>query len=183
MGSFLTQPPKVVCRDIGEVRAFLRTCRYVSDQAQFGVRDHWMSPQQFEQARQGDCEDFALWTCRQLLRLGYSARFVVGSAGRYGEGHAWVSFRARDRIFILEPQLARRSAFPRLDTLSYRPVVSVEVTGSEVEFFEHAAREIEPPFRIVAPLVPEWLLFWIRAVPHLLMSPYFAVMRRFQRKH
>jgi len=60
MGAFLTQPPKVVCQDIEEVRAFLRTCRYVSDQAQFGVRDHWMSPQQFEQARQGDCEDFAL---------------------------------------------------------------------------------------------------------------------------
>jgi hypothetical protein len=187
MGSFLNQPVKVVCRDMDEIRAFLRTCRYTSDQDQFGVRDHWMSPQQFEQTRQGDCDDFALWTCRQLLALGYSARFVVGSAGRYGDGHAWVSFRAQNRIFILEPLLARRRTFPRLDTLRYRPIVSVEATGSEIRFFEHAKRVIEPPFSIVVPLVPEWLQFrlrlWILTLPRLLVYPYFIAKRRYRRKH
>jgi hypothetical protein len=187
MGSFLNLPLKVVCGDMDEIRAFLRTCRYISDQDQFGVRDHWMSPQQFEQARRGDCEDFALWTCRQLLALGYSARFVVGSAGRYGDGHAWVSFCAQNRIFILEPLLARCRTFPRLDTLRYRPVVSVEATGSEIKFFEHAKRVIEPPFRIVVPLVPEWLQFrlrfWALTLPRLLVYPYFAAKRRYRRKH
>jgi hypothetical protein len=182
MGSFLTQPLKIVCGDIDSVRAFLKTCRYISDQDQFGVRDHWMSPQQFEQARQGDCEDFALWTCRQLLGLGYNARFGAGCAGRYGSGHAWVSFRDRNGIFLLEPQLARRKTFPRLDTLSYEPVISVEVTGSEVKFFEHAKRAMEPPFRTVAPLVPEWLQFrlrsWLRALARLPVRPFLAVKRR-----
>ena len=67
MGSFLSQPLKVVCRDIDEVRSFLRTCRYASDQEQFGVKDHWMPPEEFERARRGDCDDFALWTWRQLF--------------------------------------------------------------------------------------------------------------------
>jgi predicted transglutaminase-like cysteine proteinase len=80
MGSFLSQPLKIVCRDVDEIRAFLRTCRYVSDVEQFGMKDHWMPPEEFERVRRGDCDDFALWTCRQLLSLGYNARFVAGSA-------------------------------------------------------------------------------------------------------
>jgi hypothetical protein len=50
MGSFVSQPPKVVCRDLDEIRTFLSTCRYVSDREQFGVRDHWMQPEEFEQS-------------------------------------------------------------------------------------------------------------------------------------
>ena len=127
MGSFLSQPLKISCRNMEEVRAFLSKCRYVSDQEQFGLMDHWMPPEQFEHNRQGDCEDFALWTCRQLLTLGYNVRFVVGYAGRYGECHAWVSFRERGQTFILEPQAAWYRAIPRLETLRYRPALSVEL--------------------------------------------------------
>jgi Bacterial transglutaminase-like cysteine proteinase BTLCP len=186
MGSFLSQPVTVVCRDMDEIRAFLSTCRYVSDRKQFGVEDHWMSPREFEQSRQGDCEDFALWTCRQLLRLGHSARFVVGFAGRYGEGHAWVSLRVGDQIFIVEPMLARLRTFPRLETLRYEPIVSVESTGSHVKFFEHTKRAYEPPLRVIAPLVPEWLIFrvglWLRVLWHIVLWPYFALRRRPRRK-
>jgi hypothetical protein len=159
MGSFISQPLKVVCRDLDEIRTFLSTCRYVSDREQFGVRDHWVPPEQFEQTRRGDCDDFALWTWRQLLGLGYSARFVTGLAGRYGEGHAWVSFHVHDQTFIVEPLLARHREFPRLETLRYRPIVSVEIADSGVKFFEHTNRVVAPSFRIVAPLVPEWILF------------------------
>jgi hypothetical protein len=182
MGSFLSQPLKVACRDINDIRAFLSTCRYVSDREQFGVKDHWMAPDEFEQTRQGDCDDFALWTCRQLLSLGYCARFAVGSAGRYGEGHAWVTFRTRDQVFIVEPLLARRRRFPRLETLRYRPVVSVEITGTHLKFFEHAKRALDPPFRVVAPLLPEWLLFRLSILPRLLLRPFFALARHYRRK-
>ncbi len=183
MGSFISQPLKVVCRDMDEIRAFLLTCRYVSDREQFGVRDHWMPPEEFERTRRGDCDDFALWTWRQLLGLGYSARFVAGLAGRYGEGHAWVSFRVHDQIFLVEPLLARRRKFPRLETLRYRPIVSVEITGSQVKFFEHTKGALETPFRVVAPLVPEWLLFRLRTLPRLLLRPFFALRRRYGRKY
>jgi hypothetical protein len=186
MGAFFSQPLNVVCRDLNEIRAFLSTCRYVSDREQFGVRDHWMSPEEFELARNGDCEDFALWTWRQLVGLGYSARFVVGRAGRYGDGHAWVSLRSRNQVFVVEPLLARLRTFPRLETLRYRPAVSVEIAGSHVKFFEHTKSALEPPFRVVAPLVPEWLLFWLclwlRTLSRLLLWPYFALKRHFWRK-
>jgi len=92
---------KFVCRDIDEVRAFLSTCRYVSDREQFGVEDHWAAPEQFEQTRRGDCDDFALWTWRQLLGPGYNARFVVGRAGKYRGGHAWVTFELGDKTFLV----------------------------------------------------------------------------------
>jgi hypothetical protein len=185
MGSFVSQPLKVVCRDMDEIRAFLMTCRYVSDREQFGVRDHWMPPEDFERTHRGGCDDFALWTWRQLRGIGYSARFVVGSAGRYGTGHAWVSFRIHDHVFIVESLLARREKFPRLETLRYRPMVSVEITGTQVKFFEHKRRTFEPPFRVVAPLIPEWLLsrlrYWLRTLWRLLLLPFFAVRGRFRR--
>jgi hypothetical protein len=187
MGSFVSQPLNVVCRDMEEIRAFLSTCRYVSDQEQFGVRDHWMPPEEFEKTRRGDCDDFALWTWRQLLGLGYSARFVTGSAGRYGEGHAWVSFRIQDKVFIVESLAARRRKFPRLETLRYRPSVSVEITATHVKFFEHTKRSHEPPFRVVAALVPEWLLSrlgsWLRTLWRLLLWPFFALRRRYRLKY
>lgn len=181
MGLFGSQPLTIICHDMEEIRAFLLTCRYVSDHEQFGLRDHWMPPVQFEQTRRGDCDDFALWTWRQLLSLGYDARFVGGIAGRYGAGHAWVTFRADDQIFILEPLLARYRKFPRLETLRYRPAVSVTFSGSHVKFFDHSQREKEPSFRVVAPLVLEWLqfflLFWFRTLPRLLVRPLLAGRR------
>jgi len=186
MGLFLSQPVKVVCRDIDGIRAFLSTCRYVSDQEQFGMRDHWMAPEDFEQTRRGDCDDFALWTWRQLLGLGYNARFVVGSAGRYGTGHAWVTFAVGDKTFLVEALLARAGAtFPRLSVLRYRPVVSVEISGTRIRFFEHTRQALDPPFRVVAPLVPEWLLFRLRTLPRLLIRPFVSLawLRREYARH
>ncbi len=180
MGSFLSQPLKVVCRDMEEIRAFLRTCRYVSDREQFGVRDHWAPPEQFEKTRRGDCDDFALWTWRQLLGLGYNARFVGGRSGRYGEGHAWVTFRDGDRVFVVEPLLAWRPKFPRLLTLRYKPSISVEIVDSQVKFFEHSKPKGEPPFRVVAPLVGELLVYELRLWSSWLLWPYYALRRRFR---
>src|SRR5262250_3356035 len=90
VGRYLTQPLSVQCKNLEDLRTYLCHCRYVSDEEQFGRRDFWMPPEEFERSRKGDCEDFALYAWRQLLSLGYSARFVVGSHGRYSEGHAWV---------------------------------------------------------------------------------------------
>ena len=182
MGSFLCQPLMTTCRDLDEVRAFLSTCRYVSDEEQFGLKDHWAPPVEFERVRQGDCDCFALWTCRQLLALGYEARFVAGRAGRYGEGHAWVAFRAEGEISIVEPVLWRFQTLPRLETLRYRPAISVEIAGSQVRFFEHAQREVEPPLWVLAALVPEWLVFWLRVWLRVLLRlslwPYRALTRQ-----
>lgn len=88
MGRYVSRPLQVRCETIADVRRFLASCRYVSDQVQFGKLDYWLPPEQFEKTKAGDCDEFALWTWRQLMDLGYEARVVFGRHGRYGTGHA-----------------------------------------------------------------------------------------------
>ena len=162
MGRHVTQPLSVMCRDLTEVRQFLTGCRYISDLKQFGRQDYWMPPEEFERRRQGDCDDFALWTWRQLLRLGYPARFVCGRAGFYGAGHAWVTFERDGRTFIVESLAAWPGpTFPRLSTLRYRPIVSVSWDGRTLRYFEHRHQN-GVSFIDVAPHVPEWIWYWLR---------------------
>lgn len=166
MGRHVTQPLSVVCSDLEEVRRFLQTCRYMSDQTQFGRSDYWIPPEEFEHRRRGDCEDFALWTWRQLLRLGYSARFVCGHGGRYGAGHAWVTFERDGHTFIVESLAARLGpTFPRLTTLRYRPRISVSWDGNTLKYFEHAQTATQISFFDVAKHIPEWVAFWLRTRP------------------
>jgi len=90
IGRFITQPLTVHCTRLEEVRQFLCKCRYVSDEKLFKKEEHWQPPEEFEKNKAGDCEDFSLWTWRQLLAMGLNCRIVFGKHGRYGMGHAWV---------------------------------------------------------------------------------------------
>ena len=82
MGRYISQPLTINCSTVREVREFLVTCEYVSDKELFGKEEYWQPPEEFEKRKKGDCEDFALWTWRQLLNMGYDSRFVGGSSGR-----------------------------------------------------------------------------------------------------
>lgn len=165
MGRYLSQRLHHVCSSLEEIGEFLQHCTYVSDQEQFGRPDYWFAPEQFEITKKGDCEDFALWTWRQLLALGYAARFVVGVSGAYGSGHAWATFEKDGKHYLVEA-LARRipKMFPRLSTLTYHPEISVAWDGKKVHYFAHETRSYNPGFReavALAPLLWEWLMFWI----------------------
>jgi hypothetical protein len=165
MGRYLSQPLSVECKNLEDLQSFLRKCRPVSDEDQFGVPEYWMPPDEFERARKGDCEDFSLYAWRQLLALGYSARFVGGKVGRYSEGHAWVTFEENGKTFLLEPQacwLGMR--FPRLRTLAYKPDVSVEWDGKKVHFYKHEERKFTPPMQQIPRLVVEWLYYYTRFI-------------------
>jgi predicted transglutaminase-like cysteine proteinase len=70
MGRYISQPLTVKCTTMHEVRKFLDGCKYVSDEELFGKRDYWQPSEEFEKRKKGDCEDFALWTWRQLLEMG-----------------------------------------------------------------------------------------------------------------
>src|SRR6266516_2878744 len=78
MPAYITQPLSVQCRNLSEIRKFLAGFSYVSDKDLFGMDDFWQPPEEFERRKRGDCEDFALWTWRQLINLGYRARYVLG---------------------------------------------------------------------------------------------------------
>ncbi|MGB8064598.1 MAG: transglutaminase domain-containing protein [Candidatus Sulfotelmatobacter sp.] len=161
MGRYISQPLTIKCSTIGEIRAFLMGCKYVSDKELFGRDDYWQPPEDFEKRKKGDCEDFALWTWRQLLNLGYDARFVGGSAGRYGTGHAWVEYFQDGKCFLLEPLYCRVGyTMPRLSTLRYEPRISVCWDGKTLRYFSHKKPASRVGWATLALLIPEYLVFW-----------------------
>ena len=161
MGRFVNQPLSIQCKTMSDVRSFLLDCQYVSDQELFDKRDYWQPPDEFERRRQGDCEDFALWTWRQLLNMGYDARFVGGSAGRYGSGHAWVEYFQEGKCFLLEPLASRVGyTFPRLSTLRYEPRFSVSWDGKTLKYFSHKKPDSHVRSQTLISLLPEYLVFW-----------------------
>jgi hypothetical protein len=113
MGRYVSQPLTVKCESVRDIRKFLSGCKGVSDKEQFGQVDYWQPPEDFERTKRGDCDDFALWTWRQFLALGYDARFVAGRHGRYGMGHAWVELFKDGKCFLVEPHSgASATRFP-----------------------------------------------------------------------
>jgi Bacterial transglutaminase-like cysteine proteinase BTLCP len=161
-GRFLSQPLKHWCSDLAEMRRFLAGCSYVSDQKQFGQKDYWQPPELFEESKKGDCEDFALWCWRQLLEMNYSSRFVLGTAGRYGEGHAWVTFQSDGKTYLLEAlSWPVGLKMPRLSTLRYHPNYSMEWNDGNVSYYKHEDRKFSGSLRTILPLVGEWISLWV----------------------
>lgn len=124
---------RVAVASVEEVQAWLGGCEYMRDPDLFNEPDYWQHPSAFEQLRKGDCEDFALWTWRKLVELGYEAELVAGRyAGCTGPavaGHAWVHFRDRETHYLFDPvlegphQMVR--ALPEVRG-TYLPEVSVD---------------------------------------------------------
>lgn len=161
-GRFLSQPLKTWCSDFAELRRFLSTCKYVSDKEQFAEEDYWQPPDNFEQSRKGDCEDFALWTWRQLIHMNCPARFVLGTPGRYGDGHAWITFEKDGKAFLLEPlSWPVGLRLPRLSVIRYKPKFSMAWDGENISFYAHVDRTFDASPARVTVLVFEWLTFWI----------------------
>lgn len=172
MGRYVSQPLAVKCENVSDIRRFLMGCEGVSDEELFGKRDYWQPPEEFEQLKKGDCEDFALWTWRQLLSMGYDARVVFGRAGRYGIGHAWVQYFENGRCFLVEPTLRSiGETMPRLSTIKYKPAFSVAWDGHSLSYHAHKDRSFHPGWTQLPTLLWEWSLFWgwfwLRAIPQL----------------
>jgi Bacterial transglutaminase-like cysteine proteinase BTLCP len=184
MGRYVSQPLTVHCATIDDVREFLRTCRAVSDKELFGKEEYWQPPEEFEKRKAGDCEDFSLWTWRQLLMLGLDARVVFGRHGRYGIGHAWAMFFENGKCFLVEPQarsLGRR--LPRLSTLQYHPKFSVGWDGKTLRYYVHKDNsEFHAGWSVVVPLIPEWVRIWGWFWSRVAVRAPYAVPRRLLRR-
>ncbi len=167
MGRFVSKPLSITCTNLQDVGQFLQGCSYVSDLEQFQQVDYWLPPEKFEQTRMGDCEDFALWTWRQLMAMGFPARFVVGRAGRYGNGHAWVTFENNGTHFLVEPLACwYGDTFPQLSMLRYIPEISVEWDGKKMQYFAHTKRSYRPSLREGLSLWREWAAYRLRTRIH-----------------
>jgi hypothetical protein len=187
MGRYVSHPLTVKCNSIQDIRGFLMGCKGVSDEELFGKRDYWQPPEDFERLRKGDCEDFALWTWRQLLSLGYDARFVGGTAGRYGTGHAWVAYAEDGKFFLVEPMLRFvGETLPRLSTIKYKPEYSVAWDGKSLAYYVHKNHSFHLHFwNQTLPLVIEWTgfwaWFWLRCSVRLYRLP-LALMKKLRRR-
>jgi hypothetical protein len=96
-------------RNLRELRAWLRKCRYVSDEEMFREPDFWQHPLTFERLRKGDCEDFAFWAWRKLVELGCDADFIIGRcqpSQAPDSGHAWIVLRQDGTEYLVEPTRA-----------------------------------------------------------------------------
>ena len=163
LGRYVSHPLAVHCHSIEEVRKFLTGCEYVSDKELFDKEDYWQPPEDFENRRKGDCDDFAFWTWRQFMDLGFHTRVVFGQHGRYGSGHAWVQFFQGGKCFLVEPLWRRLGGtLPRLSTLRYRPRFSVAWDGENLTYYQHREQSSELPVADLARLLPEYILFWGR---------------------
>ncbi len=163
MGTYLRGELAVRCESLEEIQAFLKTCRYVSDPEQFGVRDYWTHPKDFEVSRKGDCDCFALWTWRQLIDMGYDARFVLGRVG-YGRWfHAWVTYCESGTHYLIEATGPRRKRLSRLGTMMYEPVASVGCSDGKLVYHQHKERDYELTVRESLVVAAEWIpLFLFR---------------------
>jgi hypothetical protein len=179
MGRYVSQPLSVKCEAIRDVRKFLSTCRGVSDKEQFGKDDYWQPPEHFEKTKKGDCDDFAIWTWRQFLSMGYDARFVVGC--KRSHGHAWVSLRQDSRYYVVEPQYwIVGDTFPRLSTIQFHPEFSVAWDGEKISFYSHRDLAANLKFRQIPMLLLDWITgwsyFWLRVLlrlPRILWFRFF----------
>lgn len=179
MERYISQPLSMQCKTIKELRNFLIDCKYVSDEDQFNREDYWMPPEEFEKSKKGDCDDFALWTWRQLLDSGYKTRYVVGRAGKYGEGHAWVTIEKDGKYFLVEPQLAFLGKMPRLTVARYEPKGSVEWDGKCMHYFIHEKRKFKLPILKLLKLVCEWFFLQIHFLLYILyrifLLPFYFI--------
>jgi predicted transglutaminase-like cysteine proteinase len=86
-------------------RAVDLAIRPVSDEAQWGVTDHWSNPLETLKSNQGDCEDYAIVKYAALLEAGLSGddvKIVVLKNVFPSEYHAVVAVRTADQWFILD---------------------------------------------------------------------------------
>ena len=125
-------PSNVTVSSLEDVRTWLLTCEYARDPDLFQKRDFWQHPRTFEHLRRGDCEDFALWTWRKLVELGYEAELIAGQWQEVSEGwspHAWVVFHKPDGPYLFDAVIRshRHMVRPLQEVQAqYLPEVSVD---------------------------------------------------------
>lgn len=118
---------------LGEInRAFNLAIRPVSDQAQYGVEDHWASPLATLAAGAGDCEDYAIAKLVALRAAGVAAddlRLVIIRETTTGEDHAVVTARADGRWRVLDNRTL--VMIDDSDLGKYRPLFAIDAEGAK----------------------------------------------------
>ncbi len=118
---------------LGEInRAINLAIRPVSDQAQYGVEDHWSSPLATLAAGAGDCEDYAIAKLVALRAAGVpekDLRLVIIRETATGDDHAVVAARSGGHWRMLDNRtflMIEDSGFDK-----YRPLFAIDSEGAK----------------------------------------------------
>ena len=101
---------------------------YIEDEDNWGVRDYWATPGQFDH-RDGDCEDFAIAKFLGLRLLGFAnddLRIVVLQDLNLHLAHAILVVYYQGRALVLDNQI--KTVVPADAIHHYRPVFSINET-------------------------------------------------------
>ena len=116
---------------------------YTEDIKAFGQKDFWASPRLSLRGR-GDCEDYALAKYVSLKALGFSEdrlRIVVVNDTRKNIGHAILSVRTAEGVYILDNQNVRPVLQQQISY--YAPVYSINANGRWINI---ATRQIKTQY-------------------------------------
>ncbi len=114
--------------------------RYTDDKAVYNKADYWASPAQSLKGR-GDCEDYVIAKYASLKALGFgedSMRIIIVNDTRKSLGHAVLSVRTAQGVYILDNQNAR--PVPHQQISYYAPVSSFNASGRWINI---ATRQIK----------------------------------------
>lgn len=107
------------------VNLYMNRNRYIVDPVNWGVPDHWSTPDEFF-LKSGDCEDYAISKFVTLKRLGVDAarmRLVVLQDENLRAAHAVLAVELDGTYHILDNQVD--SVLTHDKILHYRPVYSI----------------------------------------------------------
>ena len=119
----------------------------VSDDAQWGVPDHWSAPFETLRSSRGDCEDYALLKYLALLEAGISrddVKIVILKNAFPREHHAVVAVRADGQWLILDNRTL--TLVRDMDLMRATPEFVLDQTG--VRRFVSRGRGHAPPFSL-----------------------------------
>jgi predicted transglutaminase-like cysteine proteinase len=126
-------------------RAVDLAIRPVSDDAQWGVPDHWSAPFETLRSSRGDCEDYALLKYLALLEAGVArddVKIVILKNAFPREHHAVVAVRADGQWLILDNRTL--TLVRDVDLMRATPEFVLDQTG--VRRFVPRGRNHVPPF-------------------------------------
>lgn len=108
-----------------KVNGFMNRAKYVVDQVNWQIDDHWSTPGQFF-SKMGDCEDYAIAKYLSFVSLGWDTdklRVVIVQDLNLKIPHAVLAVAHGGEVWILDNQITQVMQADKIK--HYRPVYSV----------------------------------------------------------
>lgn len=124
---------RAAAEQISGVQRRINRLRYVPDQQNWGMADHWETPAEMF-ARGGDCEGFALTKYFALRELGFdevALRLAIVWDAEDREQHAVLLVESEGAAWVLDNKFAEPVAAPAL-AARYQPIWSVNRQGASL---------------------------------------------------